>query len=143
MAGVNYYLDQEGMRIEGVEASDPVTIKLRKPVSLESALNLILQPKRLSYVIQDEVLRITSEQERSGDVYQQTYYVADLVLPIPNFVPSYNMGLAGAIHEAHLSQDAGLIGGRKNPWPCWLGTKPPDPRTSRCWLDGCVGHVTS
>ena len=117
MAGVNYYLDQEGMRVEGIEASDPVTIKLRKAVSLESALNLILQPKRLSYVIQDEVLRITSEQERSGDVYQQTYYVADLVLPIPNFVPSYNMGLAGAIHEAHLSQAAGLIGGRVNESP--------------------------
>jgi general secretion pathway protein D len=117
MAGINVHLDPEGIRSEGVTSDTPITITLRKPVSLRSALNLILQPKRLSFVIQDEVLRITSEQERSGDVYRRVYNVADLVVPIPNFVPSYNMGLAGAVHEAMRSQGAGLLGGQVNEVP--------------------------
>jgi general secretion pathway protein D len=99
MAGINIYLDPEGMNAERVSTDTTVTLPLRKPVSLKSALNLILQPLRLSYVIQDEVLRITSEQVRDGDIYPVTYYVADLVLPIPNFAPSYNMGLPGAIRD--------------------------------------------
>ncbi len=101
MAGINVYLDPEGLAAEGVTSDTLVSINLRKSVSLKSALNLILAPLHLSYIIQDEVLRITSEQVRDGDVYAETYNVADLVIPIPNFVPSYNIGLPGAIREAH------------------------------------------
>ena len=44
----------------------PVTINLRSEITLKSALNLILEPLHLSYVIKDEVLKITSEQMRDG-----------------------------------------------------------------------------
>jgi general secretion pathway protein D len=60
----------------------------------------VLSPLGLSYVIQNEVLRITSEQTRDANTYTRVYYVADLVMPIPNFVPSYNLGLPGAIRES-------------------------------------------
>ena len=53
-----------------------------------------------SYVIQNEVLRITSEQTRDSNTYAKAYYVADLVMPIPNFLPNYNLGLPGAIRES-------------------------------------------
>ena len=78
-----------------------MTIELTQPISVQSALNLILQPLRLSYVIQDEVLRITSEHMRDSNVYHKVYNVADLVIPIPNFIPGYNVGLPSAIREAH------------------------------------------
>ncbi len=101
IAAVNIFLDPQGMTAEGVTSATPVTLNLTQPVSLKSALNLILQPLHLGYVIQNEVLRITSEQARESDVYNEVYNVADLVIPIPNFVPSYNMGLPGAIAAAH------------------------------------------
>jgi general secretion pathway protein D len=47
------------------------------------------------------VLRVTSEQTRDSNVYHKVYNVADLVIPIPNFIPGYNTGLAGAIQYAH------------------------------------------
>lgn len=100
MSGVNVYLDPQGLHAEGVTSDTPVTLSLQQPISLKSALNLLLEPHGLSYVIQNEVLRITSAQTRNSNVYPQTYYVADLVIPIPNFVPSYNMGLPGAIRES-------------------------------------------
>jgi general secretion pathway protein D len=57
----------------------------------------------LSYVVSDEVLKITSEQLRNGETYSRVYNVADLVIPIPNFVPSNNIGLQGLINNAQQS----------------------------------------
>lgn len=110
MAGINVFLDPEGLDAHAVTPETEVRLQLRKPVSLRSALNLILEPLELSYVIQDEVLRVTSELVRDGDVYTQTYNVADLVIPIPNFAPSYNMGLPGAIREAHNTAANSVLG---------------------------------
>ena len=47
------------------------------------------------------MLKVTSEQLRDGEVYAKIYNVADLVIPIPNFVPSTNMGLQGLINDAY------------------------------------------
>jgi general secretion pathway protein D len=107
MAGVNVYLDPQGLNAEGVTTDTPVTLNLTQPISFKSALNLMLSPLGLSYVIQNEVLRITSEQTKDSNVYAKAYYVADLVMPIPNFVPNSNLGLPGAIRES-LSAMSGL-----------------------------------
>lgn len=121
MAGVNTYLDPNGLRMEGVMSDIPVTINLTQPISLQSALNLILEPLRLSYVIQNEVLRITSEQRRDSEVFVETYQVADLVIPIPNFPASYNIGLPSAIRDAYHSQWSGYgSGGMGSPSPLML-----------------------
>lgn len=101
MANVNIYLDPQGLHAEGVESNTPVSLNLSKPVALRSALTLILEQLRLSYIIQNEVLRITSQQTRDANLQNKVYNVADLVIPIPNFTPSYSMGLPGAIREAH------------------------------------------
>ncbi|MFW6168918.1 MAG: hypothetical protein ACODAD_00410 [Planctomycetota bacterium] len=101
LSGVPIVLDSVGMAAEGVTSDQPVTIRLNQQISLRSALNLILAPLRLSHVVQDEVLRVTSEQTRDSNVYNEVYKVGDLVIPIPNFLPGYHTGLAGAIKSAH------------------------------------------
>lgn len=98
---VNIHLDELGLGQEGVRSDEPVTLNLKSEVSLESALNLILEPLHLTYMIKDEVLKITSEELRDGEVFARTYNVADLVIPIPNFVPSSNTGLQGLINDAY------------------------------------------
>jgi len=99
LAEVNLYIDPQGLAEEGVSTDTPVTIELRSEIMLKSALNLILQPLHLSYVIKDEVLKITSEQMRDGEVFTTTYNVAHLVIPIPNFVPT-SMGIDAAYKGA-------------------------------------------
>jgi general secretion pathway protein D len=101
MTKINVVLDPQGLAAEGVTSATPVTMNLDQPISLESALNLILQPLSLSHVVRNEVLHVTSEQTTSSAVYPLVYNVADLVIPIPNFIPSYNIGLPSAIREAH------------------------------------------
>ena len=116
LTGVNIHLDQRGLSQEGVNSDTLVTINLAKEVQLKSALNLILEPLHLTFVINDEVLKITSEQLRDGQIYPYTYNVADLVTPIPNFVPSNNIGLQGLINEATSSASNGRIGiGQQGP----------------------------
>jgi general secretion pathway protein D len=110
LTGVNIHLDPRGLTQEGVNSDTPVTINLTKEISLKSALNLILEPLHLSYVINDEVLKITSEQLRDGQIYPQTYNVADLVTPIPNFVPSNNIGLQGLINDSMAAAGHGKPG---------------------------------
>ena len=119
LAGINIHLDPRGLSQEGVESSTPVTINLSKEISLKSALNLILEPLHLSYVVKDEVLKITSEQLRDGETYSKVYNVADLVIPIPNFVPNNNIGLQGLINDAHQTIGYGA-GGFGAPGPAVL-----------------------
>lgn len=101
VAGINIHLDPRGLGQEGVQPDTPITLSLGREISLKSALNLILEPLHLTYMIKDEVLKVTSEQIRDGEIVTQVYNVADLVIPIPNFVPSSNMGLQGLINDAY------------------------------------------
>ncbi len=114
MTGVNIFLDPEGLSAEGVTGSTTVSLSLRKPVQFKSALNLILQPLHLSYIVQNEVLRITSEQVRDSDIYPKVYPVADLVIPIPSFGPGNHLGLPAALREAYaLANSSADYGGYK------------------------------
>jgi general secretion pathway protein D len=141
LAGVNIYLDPQGLTDEGVSTDTPISIDLRREVMLESALRLILHPLRLSYVVKDEVLKITSEQARKGDVYQHVYNVADLVVPIPHFAPTDRMGLAGAyknaMADASFGGNGGPFGGSNNaPLAIVAGGK--DGKGSRAMIDSAV-----
>jgi general secretion pathway protein D len=107
VTGVPIYLDPRGLAAEGVDSSTPVSIDISTEISLKSALALILAPHHLTYVIKHEVLKITSDRMRSEEVYSVTYPVGDLVIPIPNFVPTNRMGLAGALADAQANLQGG------------------------------------
>lgn len=115
IANIPVFLDPQGIQVEGIASDQPVTLELPKEIPLRSALNIILQPLRLNYVIEDDVLKITSQGARNAKVYAETYNVADLVIPIPNFVPGHSLGLPEAIRDAHLHLGQYTVGG--NPVP--------------------------
>jgi general secretion pathway protein D len=127
LTGVNIHLDPRGLTQEGYTAETPVSVNLTKEISLKSALSLILEPLHLSYVIKDEVLKITSEQLRDGELSTEIYNVADLVIPIPNFVPNSNIGLQGLIHDAHAAMGYGSGLGMPGPAVLVNGKRAPDP----------------
>ena len=99
-AGVAIHLDMVGLDQEAVGSNTPVTLSLDQPISLKSALKLLLEPLHLGYVVRDEVLKVTSPRLVKGEVYAVTYPVADLVLPIPNF-SSDGLGITGALREGY------------------------------------------
>ena len=99
-ADVPIHLDMVGLDGESVRSDTPVTISLDQPISLKSALKLLLEPLHLDYTIKDEVLKITSPRLARGQVYSVSYQVADLVVPIPNF-SSDGLGITGALRDGY------------------------------------------
>jgi general secretion pathway protein D len=99
-AGVAVHLDLAGLDEEAVRSDTPVTLALEQPISLKSALKLILEPLHLDYAVRDEVLKVTSPKLVRGDIYAVTYPVADLVMPIPNF-SSDGLGITGALRDGY------------------------------------------
>ncbi len=82
--GLNMYIDKLSLDQEGISLDQPVTIKLEN-VSLKSALTLLLRSNRLTYLIKDEVLQITTESKVRGPLVTTTYLVADLVISPSDF----------------------------------------------------------
>jgi general secretion pathway protein D len=127
VAGINIHLDPRGLAQENVRSDTPVTLNLPQEVSLKSALTLILEPLHLTYSVRDEVLKITSEQIRDGEVFVKTYPVGDLVIPIPNFVPTNNTGLQGLINDAYHAMNGGGAAGVGGPIAVVAGNRPGHP----------------
>lgn len=116
---VGFYYDRAAMMEEGITTDTPVSINLAQPITMESGLNLVLENLNLTWEVRDDVVRITSPRAKSRQAEPVTYYVGDLVMPIPNFIPTYNMGLGGALANAYANlgygpggmSPAGMVGG--------------------------------
>ena len=110
MTGIPIIIDPMGLAAEGLKSDQRIDLNLRgQAVSLKSALNLMLEPLNMTYVIKDEVLKITSKSTTNQRRYTKTYGVRDLVIPIPNFVTDYNSGLAGALQSAYQANNSMLL----------------------------------
>ena len=79
--GIPIQLDVPALDAIGVRPDEPVNINLHN-VSLRSALRLMLKNLQLTYIVQDEVLMITTPEEAEKTLVVKVYPVADLVLPI-------------------------------------------------------------
>jgi len=75
---VNIWLDRGPLTDEGVALDQPITLKL-SGVSLESVLHLLLQPVQLEWIVQDEVLKITTSSWVQTHPETRTYDVHNLI----------------------------------------------------------------
>jgi type II secretory pathway component GspD/PulD (secretin) len=92
--GINIVVDKRALEEESIPLDQTVDMKL-EGVSLKSALTNVLHQVRLTYVIEDEVLKITTEAHAKGRMVLKTYQVADLVIPIED----HNAPTAAAFAE--------------------------------------------
>ncbi|QDU52469.1 outer membrane porin HofQ [Gimesia panareensis] len=114
LTGINIFLDSLGLEEEGVTTDAPVTINVNG-IKLRSALNLLLEPLNLSYTIDNEVLKITSRIRQQGTLRTETYPVADLVVPIPNFAANGSMASNPYSQMGAVSYNSGIGGNQSTP----------------------------
>lgn len=76
-AKIDIWFDKAKLNEEGVSLEQPVTLIL-KGRKLESVLNLLLRPVELTFLYEDEVLRITTSQAAGDTLITRTYPVGDL-----------------------------------------------------------------
>ncbi|HTU19011.1 MAG TPA: hypothetical protein VMG10_13200, partial [Gemmataceae bacterium] len=82
--GINIFVDVPALEEKGVSLESPVTMHLDN-ISLKSGLKLLLDLVHLRYVISDDVLKITTEEQARGNLQQKVYQVTDLVIAVENF----------------------------------------------------------
>ena len=72
-------LDHKALNDAGIAPDQPITMNL-KGISLRSALNLLLKELNLTWIIDNEVLLITTPEEAENRLTTKVFDVADLVV---------------------------------------------------------------
>lgn len=78
---IEIWVDRQALQDEGVATDQQVSLVMTG-ISLRSALRLLLEPLGLTYLIEDEVLKITTQAKADEKLSTRVYPVADLVIPI-------------------------------------------------------------
>lgn len=86
---INIRLDPQGMTDAAIDSSAPITFSTHKPITFESALNLILEEFGLTFAMQNEVLSITSKDKADEILTTEVHYVGDLVIGSPSKLSNY------------------------------------------------------
>ncbi len=106
---INIWIDRATLTDEGVALDQPITLKLAG-VTLRSVLKLLLEPAQLTYVIEDEVMKITTSTKAGEKLQTRVYPVGDLVIPI--ITPRAGrggMGMMGGM--GGMGMGLGMMGG--------------------------------
>ncbi|GIW91420.1 MAG: hypothetical protein KatS3mg109_1852 [Pirellulaceae bacterium] len=74
-------IDKKALNDAAIPTDTPITIHL-SGVRLASALRIMLSEHDLTYIIKDEVLKITTPEEAENNMTFKVYPVGDLVVPI-------------------------------------------------------------
>ncbi|HEY2883377.1 MAG TPA: hypothetical protein VGJ15_13105, partial [Pirellulales bacterium] len=102
--------DNEALKTASIDPSTLVVTRTLNDLSLRSALKLILQDFQLTYIIENEVLLITTKEKADTHLVTKVYPVADLVLPIQSTqVNPFQMG--GGLGGGGIGGGGGGIGG--------------------------------
>jgi hypothetical protein len=115
--GIEIQLDRRALEDVGIGEDTPVTRNL-KGISLRSALRLILRDLELTYVLENEVLLITTPEVAELNLTTRAYPVDSLVIPIPDARTLGGGALggfgAGNNQGGQQGQGGDLFGGQNN-----------------------------
>jgi uncharacterized membrane protein YgcG len=78
---IQIVIDEVALNDEGISPDSPINLALAG-ISLRNALKLMLEPLQLTYVVQDEVMKITTKRVAEEILQIRVYPVGDLVIPI-------------------------------------------------------------
>ena len=79
--GINIVFDDLALRAEGIEKDAQIDVPIISPISLQSALEVILNSAGLVYVVENEVIKVTSQGAQQSNLVSKVYYIGDLIVP--------------------------------------------------------------
>jgi hypothetical protein len=74
---IEIWIDKQALTDEGVNSDQPVTLQM-SAIALRSTLKLILEPMGLTYIAEDDVMKITAQSKAGESISTRTYPVGDL-----------------------------------------------------------------
>ncbi len=112
--GITIIVDEQALTEEGVSIDEPIN-RILSGVTLRSALKIILEPLLLTYVIEDEVMKITTIIAAEDKLSTRVYPVGDLVVPVMSgmmarmMLGGMGMGMGGGM--GMMGGGMGMMGG--------------------------------
>lgn len=111
--GITIIIDEPALEEDGIDTAELITLVI-DGITLRSALKIMLEPHGLTYIIKDEVMKITTEIA-AGDprnMQVRVYPVGDLVIPIQTLQPAgLGQGAGGGGIGGQQGGGGGGIGG--------------------------------
>ena len=85
-AQMNLSVDEPALAASGVEL-DKVLVNetIVQPISLRSIMQVILEKHQLQYLIENDMVVVTTTKKAKGRMYTKVFSVTELVTPIPDF----------------------------------------------------------
>ena len=90
-------LSDEGINLENVT----ITQTISQPISLRNVMQLVLEKARLQYVVENDVIRVTTMKKAKGRMHTKVFSVMDLVTPIPDFAMPEHASLSHKLQQAN------------------------------------------
>jgi hypothetical protein len=106
--GIDIWIDKTALLDEGTALDQPVTLQL-SGATFRSTLKLLLEPLNLTWLIEDEVMKITTTVKASEKLSTRVYPVADLVIPIRTMRGGMMGGMRGGM--GMMGGGMGMMGG--------------------------------
>lgn len=107
---INIVIEDQKLQDEGVATDTAITLQL-SGVTFRSVLKLMLEPLQLTYIIDDEVMKITTSVAASEKLYTRVYPVGDLVIPVNSLGLGGGLGGIGGGLAGTLGNGTGGLGG--------------------------------
>jgi type II secretory pathway component GspD/PulD (secretin) len=86
LAKINLIVDEPAIAAVGLDLEKVmVNEKISQPISLRNVMQVILDKYRLQFVVENDVVQVTTQTKAKGRMYTKVYSVMDLVTPIPDF----------------------------------------------------------
>ena len=90
ITGLPLVIDQAALDAERISSVQLITIKPGMPVATKHILAFMLEQAGLSYVVEHDMVKVTTTKKAKGRLLTKVFSVADLVTPVPNFaLPDY------------------------------------------------------
>ncbi|MCU0706220.1 MAG: hypothetical protein MUF18_19830, partial [Fimbriiglobus sp.] len=85
-AQMNVSVDEPAIAAAGIEL-DKVTVSesIVQPISLRNILQVVLEKNQLQYLVENDMVVITTLKKAKGRMYTKVFSVTELVTPIPDF----------------------------------------------------------
>jgi len=110
--GINIKIDTRALEDLNLGTDEPIT-ETFDGISLRSAMRMILRPLELNFMVEDEVLKITTQDVVDTNLTTKVYPVGDLVIPIISMGGMGGMGggMMGGMGGGMMGGMGGGMGG--------------------------------
>ena len=95
-SGLNITTDDAAIQDAQIPLDLPITEELHD-LSLRSVLTVLLDKARLKFIIENNVVKVTTEKRAQGKLYTKVFSVMELVTPIPDFALAPHQTFANAM----------------------------------------------